>query len=315
MRTTLFAKDVAEWEDIISPPGIPVRCISTRPDFHGSLDAVMFSPKMVVSRLRCDPAIVQSAAKNASAHVGDELIVAFHMRRGASMLQSGRGVSVNAGEATIYDPAMPFRLDYSNSPQDQIATKIESKRLGVSPDRMSALIARVLTAKTPGCAALFGILRGAVQDTADIPPGMEDLVEELMAVAIRSLIGVSPRWDADRSLRESVRSYAMSRLGDPELSVHALAHAHHVSDRKLYALFADVADSPAAWLRSQRIAVARRLLATTDLSIAAVALKTGIPDASSFSRAFRREVGVSPREFRTDMLESARDRSALVEAG
>ncbi|OJZ68857.1 AraC family transcriptional regulator [Mycobacterium paraffinicum] len=52
------------------------------------------------------------------------------------------------------------------------------------------------------------------------------------------------------------------------------------------------------WIVERRMAAARGLLAETDLSIAAVARRVGIPDPGYFSRLFGREHGVSPRSWR-----------------
>jgi AraC family transcriptional regulator of arabinose operon len=51
-------------------------------------------------------------------------------------------------------------------------------------------------------------------------------------------------------------------------------------------------------LQAVRLDAARRLLATTDLPVQAVARQVGYADPLYFSRVFRREVGKSPTGFR-----------------
>lgn len=56
---------------------------------------------------------------------------------------------------------------------------------------------------------------------------------------------------------------------------------------------------PATYLTELRMERARRLLKTTDLPVADVAVRCGYPRPSAFSTAFLRHVGLTPRRFRT----------------
>ncbi|MBV8417983.1 MAG: helix-turn-helix transcriptional regulator [Verrucomicrobia bacterium] len=51
-------------------------------------------------------------------------------------------------------------------------------------------------------------------------------------------------------------------------------------------------------LRGRLILESKRLLAHSDLNISEIAYQLGFEDASYFTRLFRQEEGVSPREFR-----------------
>jgi transcriptional regulator GlxA family with amidase domain len=55
---------------------------------------------------------------------------------------------------------------------------------------------------------------------------------------------------------------------------------------------------PHRYLLTRRIERAKHLLTTTEDSVLEIALAVGFESAASFSRAFRRVVGVSPRAFR-----------------
>jgi AraC-like DNA-binding protein len=57
-------------------------------------------------------------------------------------------------------------------------------------------------------------------------------------------------------------------------------------------------DTPLAHLRTLRLQSAMRLLGSTEQTLEQVAQAVGYQDAFSFSKAFKREVGLSPREFR-----------------
>ena len=52
------------------------------------------------------------------------------------------------------------------------------------------------------------------------------------------------------------------------------------------------------WVTERRLQEARRLLAGTDLTVAAVAARTGYADAGYFIRRFRAAHGLTPQEWR-----------------
>jgi len=53
-----------------------------------------------------------------------------------------------------------------------------------------------------------------------------------------------------------------------------------------------------AWITERRMVEARRLLADTDLPVGEIARRVGVPDPGYFTRLFRRNHGLSPRQWR-----------------
>lgn len=58
-------------------------------------------------------------------------------------------------------------------------------------------------------------------------------------------------------------------------------------------------DTPLNYLRTVRIQNAMRLLSETEQTLEQVAQAVGYQDAFSFSKAFKRTVGIAPRAFRS----------------
>jgi AraC-like DNA-binding protein len=52
------------------------------------------------------------------------------------------------------------------------------------------------------------------------------------------------------------------------------------------------------WITERRMAEARRLLSGTDVPVAEIARRVGLPDAGYFARVFRRSHGTTPRAWR-----------------
>jgi transcriptional regulator GlxA family with amidase domain len=93
-------------------------------------------------------------------------------------------------------------------------------------------------------------------------------------------------------------AWARQRLDEP-LTVTDLARQASTSPRHLGRQFrAVIGQTPGQWLQVQRVRRAQELLETTDQSIAAVALATGLGTATTLRRQFKRVVGVPPDTYR-----------------
>jgi len=103
---------------------------------------------------------------------------------------------------------------------------------------------------------------------------------------------------------ESIRSRAdtiiFEQAADPLLSPAAIAAQLNISLRQLYRAF-NGTESPAARIRRRRLEHAAELLAAraAPLQVEKVAQECGFISAEYFSRAFRREFGLSPRAYRS----------------
>lgn len=86
---------------------------------------------------------------------------------------------------------------------------------------------------------------------------------------------------------------------DADLTVHALAQHVTMSDRSFQRLFArEIGVSPGRYVERVRIDAARRLLEHTDDGLGAIARRCGFTTVETFLRAFRRQVGVTPTDYR-----------------
>lgn len=97
------------------------------------------------------------------------------------------------------------------------------------------------------------------------------------------------------ALIERVYGYLHS---DGDMSVSAIARACAISESGLRRIFkAHTGRSLLAERRAFRIKEAKRLLESTDFSLAEIAERLHFFDAAYFSRVFRGEVGVTPGEY------------------
>ena len=132
---------------------------------------------------------------------------------------------------------------------------------------------------------------------------------------VRALIVTAARDEAAQaeamagSLPTRITMYLQRHLTDPELTPARVAHVHNISLRHLYNVWGDRDVSLGEWIIRQRLETARRELAKPDTqrrTIAAIAHRCGFADATHFSRRFRAEFGLSPREWRRLKQDDAR---------
>lgn len=98
----------------------------------------------------------------------------------------------------------------------------------------------------------------------------------------------------------------VARLAGP-LSLPELAQAAGVSRQHLIKCFkAQLGTTPARHLWSLRTAHAAELLLHTDLPVAGVAARCGFKTSFHFSRVFKREHGLAPKEYRMKMWKGRR---------
>lgn len=102
------------------------------------------------------------------------------------------------------------------------------------------------------------------------------------------------------SIRARTDTIIFEQAADPVLSPATIAAQLNISLRQLYRAFHG-AESPAARIRRRRLEHAAELLAAraAPAQVEKIALECGFVSAEYFSRAFRREFGLSPRAYRS----------------
>lgn len=145
--------------------------------------------------------------------------------------------------------------------------------------------------------------------------GVDRYLAALAALLLRTTVH-KPLPDVAQVEQVRLRTDAIiyEQAADPNLTPATIAAQLNISLRQLYRAFSGT-ESPAARIRRRRLERAAEILAARSGPghVERVALECGFASAEYFSRAFRREFGLSPRAYRSAHRDSAghRDQPAL----
>lgn len=130
--------------------------------------------------------------------------------------------------------------------------------------------------------------------------GLDRHLGALAGLLLRTVVPPAPDREQVASLRRRIEAIIDERAQDPALTPAVVAADLGVSLRQLYRAFSGP-ESPAALIRRCRLEHAADLLASRHPigSVEQVARDAGFESAEYFSRAFRREFGLSPRAYRS----------------
>jgi AraC-like DNA-binding protein len=143
-------------------------------------------------------------------------------------------------------------------------------------------------------------LRELIERTVEAAHG--DRVDRVLRARALAELAVAelvpPSLPEPRAEVRTALDHIAAHFGEP-LDLAALAAAVHLSPKHLSRVFREALGiAPMAYLRRHRLHWAREQLVATDAPVTAIGVEAGFKDSAHFSRAFRAEHGVSPRELR-----------------
>jgi AraC family transcriptional regulator len=219
---------------------------------------------------------------------GDSVPTHLHIDAHFMFVVAGGYVTrVAGGGPLIYNPPQTYHRDRFEGGGSFFAVSIASGELQLprTPARVSPSLGHALVAR---------LMRENASWQRDSALIAQSLCLELVAAAgpQESADRRAPRWLA------GVRSVLRRRLADA-LAIHDLAHAAGVHPIHLARTFRRFYRcTPGEYLRALRVQHAASLLASSNLTLAEVALESGFADQSHFTKIFRRAFGVAPGAYR-----------------
>ena len=240
------------------------------------------------------------------AHDGDVgyLKIVAPYRGTAGVEQKGRQAWVSPGEWSIYDTTDSYRVANPVRVEHLIVMvpKAPLVERGLPLDRLTA---QRLGAGGGISRLALQAMRGAWQELPSISPsaarGVGESIMQLVQLSLLELAGRDSAPTQREALRERIKQLVARRLGDPQLSVDAIALELNCSRRQLYNAFCDEPDGVAGYVLAQRLEACRRDIEDRRLdatSITELAMRRGFNHPAHFSRAFKARFCITPSEWR-----------------
>lgn len=226
--------------------------------------------------------------------------------RGGQMLQPGQSVASNEGTTLL--ACCEMVMAEANHTMRHRTLRIDRRMLmSVLPDAEDA-VAKAVPMSGEALRLLDSYISMIGANGEPSSPALAQAAATHICDLVALAVGTTA--DAERKAARrgrsgarlsSIRAWIRARLNDPQLSVRDAATAHRVSPRYMQMLFEREGTSFSAFVRSERLALARRQLTAPGAaarSIASIALDAGFNDISYFNRAFRRAYGETPTDAR-----------------
>lgn len=97
----------------------------------------------------------------------------------------------------------------------------------------------------------------------------------------------------------SINNCILKNLDDERFDANALSNAMAMSRAQLLRRLKSITgNSPAYYIKNLRLAKAKELLETTDVTISEAAFQTGFNSPSNFTKVFTEKYGITPSQFR-----------------
>lgn len=293
------------WRDVIAGTYFPLDLgFRDAERFDGRLELWSLG-EVSLSRLTSDGLAYVREKHHLVAETEEHYLVTVPAHTDVFFSQCGRDIRCNPGGFILERSNEPYEFSHGER-NDLWVLKVPGPALAGrirAPDRFCTM---QFDART-------GVGRLFVDMLALLPARFDALSTEARGALGRHLIEMivlAVKEDArtltsgSSAVREGhltrVESYVRRNLGDPGLGPDSVAAACGISVRYLHEILRDTNRTLGQWIRDQRLEACRAALAdpACNRTVADVAYGWGFTDQAQFSRLFKAQFGVSPRDYR-----------------
>ncbi|MFL9923963.1 helix-turn-helix domain-containing protein [Herbaspirillum lusitanum] len=292
------------WSDTLQQITMPM-ARSQDHNFHGDVASVISPLGIEFSRLQASPQTISGRCENSSGSMWLALLI-----NGTFIFDDGnRTTHLEPGDI-LYGPT--GRDSTLKLPEEFGMLYIKIPKAVLHPRLLNPIGMQVgaFRRQSGGNRVFAGMLQSIADNLEDLTAAqirpIEISLSEFVIAGLAESAAVHSFGNVARAANfhrvcQSIEQY----LGDPELDLRKIADEQNASPRYIQKLFEEANLSFGQYVRQRRLTQCRADLASTahrNLSILNICFRWGFNDAAHFSRSFRSEFGVTPREFRRAQL-------------
>jgi AraC-like DNA-binding protein len=258
-----------------------------------------------LSRVTCDPMTGTQVTKEGRTGIAPYFCLMF-LDQGAVTLRQGRyETHIPQNGIAIYDSTRPCSVSAPIRFTQVSLTIPLATGMTIMPG-IQDLCGTSIDGSS-GCGhILLGHLRQLHQAIAEVPVEHQANIlratVELFAATFQPESDFRGATSYKRALLARIQQYIVDNLHRTDLSPSSVARHFKISSRYLHRLFEEFDITAGCWIRKRRLLAAQHDLIGSSgaraLAITQIALRRGFSGSSHFSRTFKAEFGMSPREFR-----------------
>lgn len=296
----------AYWLDMICAMYARLECDRPEVEVHGQIEFSHLGALQLTtvhSNVQCvrrTPSMIRGDTR-------DACLVMIQRAGRARVRQDGRESRLMPGDFVMYDTARPYELHFEDRSHEVIMVSLARSELQPHVVNLQDLTATTVPGSCAAGNLLLTMIDTLRRDIDRLHPssaiGVSEGITAIIAAGLRSLPDANVQRPTQLSAyhRARVKAYVMDRLRDPALTIGNIAAAMRMSPDHLSRLFRGEPVPLSRWIWQQRLDACRRDLCDprlTHRSISDIAFSWGFNDATHFSRSFREQFDMSPREWR-----------------
>jgi AraC-like DNA-binding protein len=253
-----------------------------------------------------DAAVVRRSRAHIARSSEANYLIRFQLGSESVCSQGGEEVRLRPGDFALCDSGRPYQLSF-NDPVSILTLRVTKNALQRYVGCPESLL-HVPVSGSSGPGSLASRVIREIWQSADeamgpgVAPRFASVVLELIASAY---VGVRSA-HVDRSsltaaLRLRILDFIDQSLCDADLSPAMVAQALKISSRHVHRLFAQQDDTVARYILRRRLEKCRAALADpllSGLSLTHISSEYGFRSLPHFSRLFRDQYGMAPRDYR-----------------
>lgn len=274
--------------------------------FDGQLHSYLLGD-VVLTRLQGQRHRVMRSTRRLSLSEEPYLKIVAPWQGQAHIRQAQQQCAVGQGNWGIYDTSSAYEVASPQAAEFLIVMlpRHSLEQRGLSAEATQALMGRSLPAQMGISRLALQAMRNTYQELEHLSTPLAqrsgEMLVEMIHLSLLELSGQSTAVSQQQALHDRICAHVHSHLRHPGLSLASIASALNCSVRHLHNAFTGQSLSLGAYIQQERLALAMRELRNPQLaqhSISAIAQACGFSNHAHFSRSFKAQIGISPKDWR-----------------